>query len=124
MPHYEIAWHAAARGRAREVRFVLQASLLQRTLVGRRPAYKTAANLAWIAENETTNPAARERFWSSCRERLGRMTRLDDRALDSIESQLALKVPKPEMIPTARPSPLPSAHPVRGPHQPLCGRAR
>ena len=53
--------------------------------------------------------AACEKFWADARARLGRMYWLTDRDLDEIEALLA------NAAPTARPS----AHPVRGPHQPL-----
>ena len=53
--------------------------------------------------------AACEKFWADARARLGRLYWLTDRDLDEIEALLA------NAAPTARPS----AHPVRGPHQPL-----
>ena len=62
--------------------------------------------------------AACEKFWTDARARLGRLYRLTDRDLDEIEALLAKKIPKP--VPIAASSPLrPSAHPIRGPHQPV-----
>jgi hypothetical protein len=114
---FEVAWHLGAQRSRGIIRFELHAVLLQRVLVAGKPALKCVAKLASISENDTQDEIARDRFWSSARRRLGRMSRLRDRDLDLIEAALAQKIAKPTL-----PSPTvvrPSAHPIRGPHAPL-----
>jgi hypothetical protein len=119
---FEIAWHFSAKKLSRTVRFSTQCVLLERTLIGGRPAFKTAACLASIGEDDINDEFARDKFWAIARKRLGKLTRLRDRDRSAIEDQIALKIPKPmpsAYALTARPS----ANPIRGPHQPLTGLA-
>jgi hypothetical protein len=100
---------------------LLEATLLERRLLDGKPQMQIICKLAAIDEehaNENGAIEAREKFWHDARARLGRLYRLTDRDLDEIEALLARRVPRPQPMPppaTVRPS----AHPIRGPHQPL-----
>jgi hypothetical protein len=95
----------------------LEAILCERVLLEGRPQLRIVARLAGILEDEIDNPASRNLFWHDARRKLGKFRRLTQRDVWAIEIMLAKRIPKAE--PTQAPTVRPSAHPVRGPHQPL-----
>jgi hypothetical protein len=119
MPGFDVVWNrrAAHQWRKHADAFVTEAVLTERALLDGRPAIKIVARIASIDEDRIDDVGAADRFWHAARRRLGKLHRLSGRDRDDIEALLAAKVPRPVLAhaPTMRPS----AHPVRGPHQPL-----
>jgi hypothetical protein len=124
---FDIAWPRKFFQRRRhEGIWLIDAVLLERKLgVDGKPTMQIVAKLASINEDRTDALDARERFWHDASSRLGRMTRLTDRDLDEIEALIAARIPKPSG-PFGPPEKTvrPSAHPIRGPHQPVILRER
>jgi hypothetical protein len=115
---FDVAWPRRYLERRKHSTWLVEAVLLERKLVAGRPSLQLVCRLACIDEDRTGEIAAQEKFWYDARARLGRLSRLSDRDLDEIEALLAKRIPRPapaNATPTARPS----AHPIRGPHQPL-----
>jgi hypothetical protein len=98
MPGFEIAWNRrrlVRRQHGKGAPLVQDAILLERVLLGDRQHLKIVCCVASVIENRQSDPAARDRFWSSARTRLGKVHRLSQGDLDEIESVLANMVPKP-----------------------------
>jgi hypothetical protein len=90
-----------------------------RARVARGPpgSFASFGRLAGILEDEIDNPASRDTFWHDARRKLGKLRRLDQRDIWSIEIMLTKRIPRatPAQPVTVRPS----ANPVVCPHTPL-----
>jgi len=91
--------------------------LCERTLIAGKPALRIIARLARILEDELDNPVSRDKFWCDARRKLGKLRRLNQRDIETIETLIAKKIPKPAA--THEPTMRPSAYPIGGPHSPL-----
>jgi hypothetical protein len=123
---YSIAWNRqrlAWSKRSESAPWLVEAILMERVLLEGRPQMRIVARLAGILEDKIDDLSARDQFWSAAQHKLGKMRRLNHRGIWQIESLLAQRIPK------AAPAKLatkvrPSAHSVRGPHQPVTLRSR
>jgi hypothetical protein len=125
MPSFDVAWtrRAAHQWRKKNAdEWVCEAVLVERVIVGDKPAIKVVCRLGTIGEDLLDDISAADNFWHGARRKLGRMQRLDRRDVDAIERLIAVKVARPR--PTYPPATAaPAANPVRGAHSPLTGRA-
>jgi hypothetical protein len=91
--------------------------LCERTLIEGKPGLRIIARLARILEDELDNPVSRDKFWCDARRKLGKLRRLNQHDIETIETLIAKKILKPAA--TYEPTMRLSAHPIVGPHQPL-----
>jgi hypothetical protein len=78
---------------------VLEATLIERILVGGRSTLRVVCRLASINEDRCDHIAEREAFWRTARVRLGKLYRLSAYDIDAIEAQLRQRVlPLPAVI--------------------------
>src|SRR6516164_3369878 len=125
MPSFDIAWNRAWLTwyrRSESAPFRLEAILCERTLIEGKPALRIIARLARILEDELDNPVSRDKFWCDARRKLGKLRRLNQRDIETIETLIAKKISKPAA--TYKPTVRPSANPVTRPHAPVTIRAR
>jgi hypothetical protein len=104
---FELYWNRRQsewRRRPQDAPWLLEAVLLQRTLIGGRPALKLVRLLGTIGEDELAagDLAACERFWATARRKLGKLRRLGPRDRDLVEQLLARKVPRPMPVPATQ----------------------
>ena len=74
---------------------VLDATLVERILVGGRPTLRVVCRLASINEDRCDHIAEREAFWRTARVRLSKLYQLSAYDIDAIEAQLRQRVPLP-----------------------------
>ena len=118
---YDVAWNRSwlvwSKRSERAAPWAVECILFERTLIEGKPALRFIARLAKILEDELDNPASRGKFWGDARRKLGKLRRLNQRDIETIETLIAKKIPKPAA--TYEPTVRPSSNPVVGPHQPL-----
>jgi|SRR6516165_2402316 hypothetical protein len=121
MPTYDIAWNRRKLEwrKPQEAPWMVEAILLERTLIEGRPQMRIVCRVAAINEDRTDEISERDYFWHQARRRLGKLQRLHQRDIGAIESLLAKRIPKLPVPVSASPTARPSAHPVCGPHAPL-----
>jgi hypothetical protein len=120
MSSFSVCWNRrrlAWRRHSERAPWQLEAILCERVLLEGRPQLRIVARLAGILEDEIDNPASRDTFWHDARRKLGKLRRLDQRDIWSIEIMLTKRIPRatPAQPVTVRSS----ANPVVCPHKPL-----
>jgi hypothetical protein len=102
----------------RELPRFCRAALVKRIIVDGKPTLKRMGCLAAYQEDLVDDAETRAVFWRRARYQLGRL--LPPHQITLVEEQLARRIPKPQAesaLTVCR-----SAHPIRGPHQPLMRR--
>jgi hypothetical protein len=120
MSSFSVCWNRrrlAWRRLSERAPWQLEPILCERVLLEGRPQLRIVARLAGILEDKIDNPASRDTFWHDARRKLGRLRRLDQRDIWSIEIMLTKRIPRatPAQPVTVRPS----ANQVVCPHKPL-----
>jgi hypothetical protein len=104
MPTFDVIWNRTRlqwTKRAERAPWVVEAILLERTLLAGKPQLRIVCRLARYVEYWVEDPAERDRFWHDARARLGRLHRLSPRDHHAIEALLVRRVPKPSPLPQA-----------------------
>ena len=95
---FDVAWNRRRlewRRHPQNSPWLIEAILLERTLIEGRPQMKLVARIAAINEDRAEEISERDYFWSQARKKLGKLRRLDQRDIWQIELLLAKRIEKP-----------------------------
>jgi hypothetical protein len=98
---FDVVWHRRRlewRSNAERAPWIIEAILLERVLLGRKPAMKIVCKIASIHEDHVNETAARDLFWQNAGRKLGKMRRLAPRDVWQIEGEIAKRMPKPQPV--------------------------